>query len=528
MRRPAFALLASLLFLPGIGSAGAAEQVLRRGTAAEPPSIDPSIAAGTLAAPILADLFEGLVGKDAASRPVPGSAERWTVSEDGLRYLFQLRPGLRWSDGTVLTAEDFVWSFQRIMDPATASPLAGVFLLVENAPEVLAGRLPPDALGVAAPDPQTVEIRLRQPAPYLVEMLAGLQAMPVPRHVIEVHGRDWTRPGRMVSNGPFALAARVPQESIHLRRNPHYHAAGEVRLDEVYWYPTQNLGTTLRRFRAGELDQVLNFPPEQLDWLRANLPDELRIMPSSGVYFLVVNTARPPFDDLRVRRALSLAINREALTGKLLRTGVQPAESFASADFSGYGGITLPEQALDPAGRQAEARRLLEAAGFSPRRPLVVDYVYDTQEENRQIAIALGSMLQQVGVRLNARNVDFGALNRIIRTGDYDLARWAYFPSFDDAYSLLQLLTIDNPNNWPGYRNPAYDQLLERANAEADPAARQALLREAEQVMMADYPVIPVYRYTRRFLVGRSVGGWEDSTRGPTPSRWLWRIPDRQ
>jgi len=311
------------------------------------------------------------------------------------------RPGLRWSDGAPLAAEDFVWSFQRLMDPATASPLAGVFLLIENAPEVLAGRQPPAALGVAAPDPRTVEIRLAQPAPYLVEMLAGLQAMPVPRHVIEVHGREWTRADRIVSNGPFVLAERVPQDWIRLRRNPHYHAATEVRLDEVYWYPTQDLGTTLRRFRAGELDQVLNFPPEQLDWLRRNMPDELRILPSAGVYFLVVNTARKPFDDARVRRALSLAIDREALTERLLRTGVKPAESFASPDFSGYGGITLPEQAMGLQARQAEARRLLAAAGFGTDRPLTVDYVYDTQEENRQVAIALG-LLSLVRRRLRA------------------------------------------------------------------------------------------------------------------------------
>lgn len=524
--KPVRAGLAAMLLVLAAGSALAGTQVLRRGTAAEPPSIDPTIAAGTLAAPIIADLFEGLVGKDAASRPVPGSAERWTVSEDGLLYVFHLRPGLRWSDGTPLTAEDFAWSFQRLLDPATASPLAGVFLLIDNAPAVLAGRLPPSALGVAATDPLTLEIRLAQPAPYLVEMLAGLQAVPVPRHVIEVHGREWTRPDRIVSNGPFVLVERVPQDWIRLRRNPHYHAAAGVRLDEVYWYPTQDLGTTLRRFRAGELDQVLNFPPEQLDWLRANMPDELRILPSAGVYFLVVNTSRKPFDDVRVRRALSLAIDREALTGRLLRTGVQPAESFASPDFNGYGGITLPEQAMSLPERQAEARRLLAAAGFGPGRPLEVDYVYDTQEENRQVAIALGSMLQQVGVRLKARNVDFGALNRTIRTGEFDLARWAYFPSFDDAYALLQLLTIDNPNNWPGYRNPAYDELLRRSNLEPEAAARQSLLREAEALMMADYPVLPVYRYTRRFLVAKRVGGWQDSSRGPTPSRWLWREPD--
>ena len=526
MRMAGRDILVTLLLLLFTSGVLAESQVLRRGTAAEPPSIDPTLAAGTLAAPIIADLFEGLVGKDAASRPVPGSAERWTVSEDGLRHTFHLRPGLRWSDGAPLTAEDFVWSFQRLMDPATASPLAGVFLLIENATEVLAGRLPPAALGVAAPDAQTVEIRLAQPAPYLVEMLAGLQAVPVPRHVIEAHGREWTRADRMVSNGPFVLAERVPQDWMRLRRNPHYHAAAEVRLDEVYWYPTQDLATTLRRFRAGELDQVLNFPPEQLDWLRRNMPDELRILPSAGVYFLVVNMARKPLDDVRVRRALSLAIDREALTGRLLRTGVQPAESFASPDFSGYGGITLPGQAMTFQERQAEARRLLAAAGFGPGRLLELDYVYDTQEENRQLAIALGSMLQQVGVRLQVRNVDFGALNRTIRTGDFDLARWAYFPSFDDAYALLQLLTVDNPNNWPGYRNPAYDELLRRANLEVDAGARQELLREAEVLMMADYPVIPVYRYTRRFLVSASVGGWQDSPRGPTPSRWLWRQPD--
>ncbi|MCC5793486.1 MAG: peptide ABC transporter substrate-binding protein [Chromatiales bacterium] len=515
------AALAGLLLL-ATAQLAAQTQALHRGTAADPPSLDPTLASGTLATSILVDLVTGLLTRAADSSLTPGLAERWTIDEDGLRYTFHLREGLRWSDGRVLDADDFVWSYQRLFDPATASPAAGTLFVIRNSRAAYSGELPLDQIGVTAPDARTVVFDLEEPVPYFLELLAGSNAVPVPRHVIEEYGREWTRAGRMVSSGPFMLVERVPQSHIRLARNPYFHAAGDIRLDEVWWHPTQDLATSLRRYRSGELDIVLNFPPEEISRLRRQMPDALRIVPAQAVYFLAVNIERPPFDDVRVRRALSLAIDREGLTTRLLRTGVTPATSLVTDAITDYPGLVQPEFARPVPERQAEARALLAAAGFGPDNPLTVPLVYDTQEENRQLMVAIASMWRAIGVQTQVENVQFSQLNRLVRTRDYSVARWAYFAAFDDAYSFLQLFETGNPGNPVNYSNPEYDALLALANRSADPEERRQLLLDAERRLMEDQPLIPIYFYAGRRLVSPRVQGWVDTPRGPTPSRWLW------
>ena len=495
--------------------------IIHRGTTAEPPTLDPNRGAGTLASPIIADMVVSLLAKDAASKPAPASAEAWDVSEDGLTYTFYLREGLKWSDGTPLTAEDFVYSFRRLMNPELGAPAVGLFYPVVNGREVTAGELPPESLGIEAVDSRTLVIRLVAPTPYFLDLLGNLQAVPVPRHVIEEHGNSWTRPGRMVTNGPYMLTERVPQSRIRLTKNPHFYDADAIPIDEVYWYPTQDLGTSLKRFRAGELDSILNFPPDQLTWIQENMPDTLHVVPSLAAYFINLNTKVKPFDDRRVRRALWLAIDREGITDKLLKTGVQPARGFVTPNFSNYPGLPLPELDRPMAERQAEARELLADAGFGPGNPLTVPLVYDTQEENRKIFVAVSAMWQAVGVRTQLENTEFRSLNRMIRTRDYQAARWAYFAPFDDAYGFLALFLSINPNNWPQYDNPDYDQLLQDSNFERDPEKRTAILLDAERMLMNDVPIIPIYYYAGRRLVGAKVKGWVDSPRGPPPTRYL-------
>lgn len=514
-------LSAVLLIAFPAGFALAGPTVIHHGTAADPPSLDPNVSSG-MAAPILTDLFVGLVARDADLRPSPASAESWTVSPDGLTWTFRLRPDLRWSDGKPLTADDFVYTYRRLMTPATASQIAGAFFFIEGARDVFKGSAPPETLGVTAPDPATVMIRLEHPVPYLLDLFSTTQVGPVPRHVIEEHGAAWARPGRMVSNGAYVLAERVPQTYMKLVKNPHFFAADSVMIDEVYWHPTQDLATSLRRFRAGELDVVLNFPPDEIDRLKDTFREALHITPALGTYFLALNTRREPFDDVRVRKALSLAVDREAIAERLLRTGVKPAWSFVTPDFEGYGGIVPPERSKTLAARQAEARELLKQAGFGPDNPLTVPLVYETQEENRRIMVAIAGMWQAIGVKTELENVQFGVLRSRVLTGNYDAARFTYFASFDDAYAFMQVFASGNPNNWPGYASETYDALLDRYNRTPDAAERAAVLREAETLMMGEYPVIPIYHYVWRRLVSPRVGGWVDSPRGTPPTRFLW------
>jgi oligopeptide transport system substrate-binding protein len=339
--------------------------------------------------------------------------------------------------------------------------------------------------------------------------------------VIEKYGKDWTRAERMVTNGAYTLAERIPQTMTRLRKNPRYRAADSVRTEVVEWYPTQDLGTSLRRFQAGELDQILNFPPDEIERLRREMPGSLKIVPSLGMYFLIINLNKPPFSDARLRLALSLAVDRVGLTEKLLRTGVKPAFSLVGANFPNYPEVRLTEEALPFPARQAEARRLLAAAGFGPDKPLTLDYVYDTNEENRKIAVALSAMWQAVGVKTSLTNVDFGQLNRQVRTGNFEVARWVYFPSYEDPFALLQLFEGGNTNNYGGYANPDYDRLLKQSNAMSDPAARLKVLGQAEAIVVRDAPLIPIFNYVRRYLVAPDVQGWVTSERGPTPSRFL-------
>jgi len=518
IRRPG---ITALLCAWAVATA-AEPMVLNRGTSAEPPTLDPTLGAGTLAAPIIADLFSGLLDRGPDGALIPGSAESWSISEDGRTYTFRLREGLQWSDGRELTADDFVYSYRRLMDPATASRLVGVFYPIRNARAVLSRDKPLEALGVSALDARTVVFELDERTPYFLELVGNLRVAPVPRHVIEAEGRGWTRPGKMVTNGPYVLTGRVPQSYLRLDKNPRYFDAAAVRLDQVFWHPTQNLATSFSRFRAGELDIVLNFPPAEIDWIKENMPDALHITSNLGVYFLVLNTREPPFDDVRVRRALSLAIDRDAITDRLLRTGVRPAYGFVTPAISEYDGVQIPEREWPFAERQAKARELLAAAGYGPGKVLQVTLAYDTNEENRKIMVAIAAMWQAVGVRSAITDVEFRMLNRMVRTRDFGVARWFYVAAFDDPYAMLQLFLSDNPNNWPGWKDPEFDRLMAASNTETDRAERLALLVGAERLLMAAHPVVPISYYVGRRLVGPRVNGWIDSPRGPPLSRYLW------
>jgi oligopeptide transport system substrate-binding protein len=269
-RRAATAFLALAASLAA--GAALAAGTLNRASSAEPNSLDPHIATGNTASYILYDLFMGLTTFDAAGKVAPGAAQSWTVSPDGLTYTFKLRPGLKWSDGAPLTSADFLYSVRRVVTPATASRFASFFYPVRNARKALKGEVPPEQVGLEAPDAATLVYRLEYPAPYFLQNLASNVASPVPRAQIEKLGRQWTRAGQMVSNGPFVLAEWTPNDHVTLVRNPKFFDAANVKLDRVLWYPTENQATSLKRYQAGELDILLNFPNDQLPALRKSIP----------------------------------------------------------------------------------------------------------------------------------------------------------------------------------------------------------------------------------------------------------------
>lgn len=519
MRRAATALLLAGVFI----TAGQVSQAstLTRGTIGDPDTLDPQIAMGGAAAPILHDLNIGLMTVDGHGRLVPGTAESWTVSEDGLSYTFRLRDGLKWSDGRPMTSADYVYSARRLVTPETAARFASFFYPVKNARAIVRGQLPPEQIGVHAPDERTVVYRLEYPAPYFLQTLSSNAAVPVPRHSIEALGREWTRGGRMVSNGAYRLVEAVPQSHIALEKNPHFHEADEVSIDRVIFVPTQNLETSLRRYLAGELDILLNFPMEQVERLEKERPDEMRISPALGISYLILNHSKAPFDDPRIREALNISVDREGIVDRFMTPGTLPAFGLTPPAVSDYEEAKAPHEEIPMPQRRARARELMKEAGYGPGNPLEITLRYDSLEENRRIAVALAAMWKPLGVSLSLHNTDMLSLNRDARTGNFQILRHAWFAPNDDPFTFLALVESTDPNNLSGYGNPAYDRMLREANTLGDTPERMAKLREAEAMMLEDHPVIPVFFYVRRLLVKPHVGNFNPNKRGINPSRYL-------
>lgn len=530
--------LLAVCALHATDTAVAAERALRRTTTDDPATLDPHRMAFPGEQVVIVDLFMGLTTQNAYARPMPGSAESWTVSPDLKTYEFNLRPNLRWSDGVPLTAADFVWSFRRALDPKTAFALASRLFPIRNARSVVSGKLPLDALGVSAPKPNIVRIELEHPAPYLTDLLATA-LLPAPRHVIEKHGSSWIRPQNFVSNGPFTLDRWLPNAYLRLKRNPYFWGADRVRLDAVYQYPMDNPFTMARRFAAGGIDLVMVVPVERQEWARLEFGSQLKLGRGISNEVLVFNTRKGPTADVRVRRALSMALDRDAIAGRVIgMPGVAafgyvppgvlnyelapgaPPDAVPRMDFLK---LTMPQ-------RQAEARRLLTAAGYSPAKLLTIRLAVPATDLNRKVAVAIASDWRKLGmVTPQFSQKETKALVADIAKGDFDSVRLVWLPNYSDPYSFLERLLATGSTvgvNQSGYNNPRFDALLLQAAQTVDLTQRAALLRQAEQMALDDQPVAPIHYLVGRRLVSNRVEGFVDNPRGFYPS-WLYNVPIR-
>lgn len=494
---------------PG-GQERAQQQLLRKGNGAEPESLDPHRTESVAASNIERDLFEGLVLETEDGELVPGAAASWEVSADGLSYRFHMRPDARWSNGDRLTARDFEYSLRRSCDPATLNGYSSILYPILNAEAVVEGRLPPTALGVQALDDATLEIHLSGPTPYFLGLLTHSSAYPVHRPSVERYGEKFARPGNLVSNGAYRLEEWVIQSHIRLLRNRYYRDDAHTSIDEVWYYPIENDDAEVNRYRADELDMTEGVPFRQVRWLREQLPGELRIAPYLGTYYFGFNNTRPPFrDNLPLRLALSMAVDRDILTQRVMGTGEQPAWGFVPPVVN-YSGQRPAWADWTQEQRNAEARRLYHEAGYSEQHPLEVELLYNTDQNHKRIAGALAAMWKQtLGVRTKLLNQEWKVFieNRKRRVIT-QVFRSGWIGDYNDAYSFLQLLHSANGQNDPGYGNPAYDALLDQAAATADPAERRALLEAAERQLLADQPLIPLYFYASKRLVKPWVGGY--------------------
>ena len=507
-------------------SAVQAETVLHRGNGTEPETLDIHRSSGDPESNIQRDLFEGLLMPDADARPVAAAAESWTISPDGLTYTFKLRADGTWSDGTPVTAADFAFAWRRLVAPETNSRYAYFLWPVKNAEAISKGKLPPEAMGVAAPDPRTFVVTLEAPAAWFLSSLAHHTTYPLQRANVGRFGTDYIRPGNLVSNGPYLLAEAVPQGHIKLVKNPRFHAAASVAIDTVYYYPTENQDSELKRFRAGELDITYDAPDSQLPWLRENMPGELRIHPYFATYFYIINmTVEPWKSSPALRRALVLAIDRQIITDKISRGGETPAFALVPPSTAGHRAVEPEWAGWTQAERDAEAKRLVAEAGYGPvGKPLMFELMYNTSENHRKIAIALAAMWQQkLGARVTLVNQEWKVfLSTRERRAYKALVRQGWIGDYDDAHSFLTLFRSDvGSQNASGYADPEFDRLLQAASATADGERRARLLQQAEAKLVADTPFIPIYTYATKHMVSARVEGWRGNVLDQHPTRYL-------
>ena len=518
------ALVAVLLFTPSFANA---EMVLRRGNGAEPQSLDIHAVQGVPEAHLLRDLYEGLVAEGADGSHIPGAAASWEIDDGGTVYTFHLRPDGKWSNGDPVTASDFVFALRRGMTPTTASPYAFLMYPVKNGRNVTAGELTPNDLGVRAVDDLTLEITLEQPTPYFLGQLTHYFAYPLHQGAMAEGGTRWTRPGNLVSNGPYVLDAWTPQSHISLRRNPHFHDAENVAIDRVRFVPTEDASAELKRYRADELDLTSTVPLESYQWAVKNFPNELRRSPALGVYYYALNTRLPKFSDARVRQALALAIHRDVITEKITRAGETPAFGWVPPGTLGYGQPVRVEWAeTATAARVAKAKQLMMAAGYGPDKPLSVELLYNTSEGHKKIAIAIAAMWKSLGVKVTLRNEEWKVYLASRNQGKFEVSRAGWIGDYNDPYTFLEILRSDaGLINGTGYANPAYDSFLDQSAKELDPAKRVGRMRDAERILLADLPVIPIYFYVSRALVKPYISGWKSNIMGVHPTRWMKLSP---
>jgi oligopeptide transport system substrate-binding protein len=508
----------------------AEEQILNRDNGEEPQTLDPHLAEGVPAANILRDLFEGLTAESPDGRVVPGAALRWNISRDGKTYTFYLRRDATWSNGDPLRAQDFVYSFRRSADPETASKYAHVLLPIENAEDVLAGRQPVEALGVEALDEFNLQIRLVDPTPYFLGLLNHSSTYPLHQASVEEHGSRFSRPGNLVSNGAYVLVDWKVRSQIVLEKNPRYWDADQVILDTIRYYPFDDQMAALNQFRAGYLHWTYEVPNNQFQWLLEHYPDELVISPWLGSYFFGFNLLREPFmASPELRQALVMAIDRELLTEKVTQFGEQPSFTLVPPGIGEYKSPEPEWAAWTQEERNAEARRLYTLAGYSEERPLRVEIRYNTSENHKKLALAIASLWkQQLGVQTSLINEEWKVFlqNRSQKVLT-EVFRAGWISDYGDPYSFLELFRTGHGQNDYGYSNRLYDSLLEQVASERIPARRRRLMQEAERVLLADMPIIPVYTYVTKRLVDPHLRGWETNVMDHHYSKHMFLLKSR-
>ena len=492
------------------------------------PTLDPQLNQDTSGFHIIRDLFEGLLSQDANGDLVPGAATDYAASDGNTTYTFTLRRDARWSNGDPVTAHDFVHAWRRAVDPATASPYGWYLELTEmvNAKEILAGNKPPTELGVRAVDDHTLEVKLNTPLPYFPAMTTYATLFPAHRATIEAHGADWTAPGNMVSNGAYTLEEVVLNEYHTRVKNPMYWGADNVIIEKVTGLVINDSNQALTRYRAGELDHLDSLPPGQYPALKKELPDQATSVPRLCSYYYAFNhtgSGNPALHDVRVRRALSMAIDRDVIVNQVLKGGQWPAYNFTHLKTAGFTTPDIAYGKLGQAERDAEAKRLMQESGVVD---LTLKLIYNTSESHKQIATVISQMWKQkLGVATELANFEWKTYLDIRRNQEFDVARSAWCGDYNEASTFLDLLTTTHGSNDGRYSNAKVDELMRASKTAENPGANYA---EVERILAEDMAIIPIYHYANTFLLSADIKGWPyDNVENNWYSRNLYRVANQ-
>ena len=521
------ALIIALLATIG-GTVAHAESVYRRGESGDSSSFDPAKTSTVIEGDVLADLFETLVVYDGKAQLRPGAAESWKISDDGLTYTFKLRTE-NWSDGSPLKAGDFVFTFRRLLDPATGSPYANLYFPIVNAEAISKGTMKPEQLGVAAPDDSTLVVRLATPTPYMLTVFAHQTASPVSQANVEKFGKDFAKPGNLVSNGAYTLVAFTPNDQTVMVRNDKFRDAAMVKIDKEIFISLEDRSAALKRFQAGEIDSYDDVPADQIPTIRQTLKDQFKVAPYLGTYYFSFDTRKPPFDDVRVRNALSMVIDREFLAEKIWGGAMLPAYGFVPPGIDNYGAEQQADFAkLSPIEREDKAKALLKAAGYGAGgKPLSIEIRYNTSDNNKNTSIAIGEAWKALGVTTTLVNTDIKAHYGLLQSGGgYQVARAGWVGDYSDPQNFLFLAQSDNPKlNYAHYSNPDFDADMKKAASERDLKKRAAIFADAEDMLLRDQPIMPLLYYTSKNLISPKLKGWESNILDRHPTRYLSLTP---
>jgi oligopeptide transport system substrate-binding protein len=524
MIRVLFAFFAVSLLMAPLANA----QILYRGNDGDPETLDHHGTSTVAETRLMNDLYSGLVDFGPDGSVVAGTAERWDRSEDGRTYTFYLREDARWSNGDPVTAGDFVFALRRLMDPMTAAKYSTILYVIENAEPVNTGKMELEALGVKAIDDKTLEIRLEQPTPYFLNQLTHQTGKPLHQASVEALGDQFVKPGNMVTNGAFMLTENRLNDRIVMTKNPYFYDADKVSIEQVWYIPFEDRSTCVRAWEAGEVHICSDLPAQDLERLE-QYEDSLRIVPYLGTYYYALNETDGLLDDVEIRQAMSMAVDREFLAEEIW-PGMIPSYTLVPPGIDNYiGGSPKPEWAsLSMLDREDKAIEIMASKGITKDNPVTLELMYNSGENHKNTATAIADMWSELGINITYKIRDAAAHYAYLRDlGEMQVARAGWIGDYSDPQNFLFLLESDNTGfNYARYNNPNYDAAMERAAAEMDLEARAKILREAEAMILRDQPFMPIFYYSSFTLVSPKVSNYQSNLMNKNPTQYLSIKPE--